>query len=133
MGLDKQGETILVVDDEAAVGALVKRILETAGYAVLLAGGAQAAINLYAEHRTTVALLFTDVKMPRMSGLELADHVLQLEPHLPILFMSGSDWSISRGFGCVAKPFKQAELVRRVGEVLACRRPPVMHETEIAA
>jgi CheY-like chemotaxis protein len=133
MGLDKQGETILVVDDEVAVGALVKHFLETAGHAVLLADDAQAAITLYAEHQTTVALLLTDVRMPRMSGPELADYVLQLKPQLPVLFMSGGDWSISRGFGCVAKPFKQAELVRRVGEALACQRSPVMQETEITA
>jgi hypothetical protein len=133
MGLDKQGEMILVVDDDAAVGALVKHFLEKAGYAVLLADDARAAINLYVDHQASVALLLTDVKMPRMCGPELADHVLQLEPQLPVLFMSGDDRSASRGFGCVAKPFRQAELVRRVGEALACQRSPVMQEAEIAA
>jgi CheY-like chemotaxis protein len=133
MGRDKQGKTILVVDDEAVVGAVVKHFLETAGYAVLLAGDAKVAINLYLQHQATVALLLTDVRMPSMSGPDLADYVLRLEPQLPVLFMSGSDWSLSRGFGCVAKPFKQAELVRRVGEALACQRSPVVQKTEIAA
>ncbi len=133
MGLGEQRETILVVDDEAVVGALVKLFLETAGYTVLLAADAQAAITLYAEHQTTIALLLTDVRMPRMSGPELADYVRQREPQLPVLFMSGSDYGVNHGFGCVAKPFKPAELVRRVGEALACRPSPVMQEMAIAA
>jgi two-component system cell cycle sensor histidine kinase/response regulator CckA len=111
----KSGQTILVVDDDYAIRKLVKILLEIEGYAVLTADGAETALKLYDQ--STVELLLTDVVMPNMDGLELADQLLQREPHLRVLFMSGSD-NASRGFGCVAKPFTGAGLIRRVGEVL---------------
>ena len=107
--------TILVVDDDCAIRTLVKVYLETEGYSVLIADDGETAMRLYDQ--STVALVLTDVIMPRMNGLELADHLLRQEPQLRILFMSGSG-DASRGFGCVAKPFTEAGLLRRVGEVL---------------
>lgn len=117
MGPDKSSQTILVVDDDSAIRKLVKVFLEIEGYAVLIAEDAATAMKLYTVHQATVALLLTDVIMPNMNGLELADHLLRREPQLRILFMSGSE-NASRGFGCVAKPFTGTGLVRRVGEVL---------------
>ena len=111
----KPSRTILVVDDDCAIRMLVKALLETEGYAVLIAADAETALKLFDS--STVALLLTDVVMPDMNGPELADQLLRREPQLPILFMSGSE-DASRGFGCVAKPFTGAGLIRRVGEVL---------------
>lgn len=120
MELRKQSQTILVVDDDCAIYKLVKLLLELEGYTVLTADSAESAMTLYREHQSAVALLVTDVEMPNASGLELADRVLQLEPGLRILFMSAIG-GVRRGFGCVAKPFTQAQLIGRVGEVLASR------------
>jgi two-component system cell cycle sensor histidine kinase/response regulator CckA len=114
---DKSSQTILVVDDDCSIRTFVKLFLEIEGYAVLIAHDAETAMKLYTEHQSTVALLLTDVVMPNISGLELADQLLRREPQLRILFMSGSE-DASRGFGCVAKPFTGTGLVRRVGEVL---------------
>ncbi len=111
----KSTQTILVVDDDRAIRTLVKALLEVEGYAVLIADGAVTAMKLYDE--STISLLLTDVVMPNIDGLELADQLLQREPQLRILFMSGSE-NANRGFGCVAKPFTGAGLIRRVGEVL---------------
>jgi DNA-binding response OmpR family regulator len=119
---DKSSQMILVVDDDCSIRTFVKLFLEIEGYAVLLAENAETAMKLYTQHQSTVALLLTDVVMPHMNGLELADQILQREPQLPILFMSGSE-DVSRGFGCVAKPFTVAGLVRRVGEILESRSP----------
>ena len=116
MGQGKSTQTILVVDDNPSIRTLVKGVLETEGYAVLLADGAETAMTLYDQ--STVALLLTDVAMPVIDGLELADQLLRREPQLRILFMSGSE-NVSRGFGCVAKPFTGAGLIHRVGEVLS--------------
>ena len=107
--------TILVVDDDCAIRTLVKTLLEIEGYAVLIADDGKTAMKLYDQ--STVALLLTDVVMPNMNGLELADQLLQREPELRILFMSGTG-DANRGFGCVAKPFTAAGLLRRVSEVL---------------
>jgi two-component system cell cycle sensor histidine kinase/response regulator CckA len=111
----KSTQTILVVDDDCAIRTLVKTLLEIEGYAVLMADGAESAMKLYEQ--SNVALLLTDVVMPDINGLELADQLLRREPQLRILFMSGSE-DANRGFGCVAKPFTGAGLIRRVGEVL---------------
>jgi CheY-like chemotaxis protein len=112
---DKLHQTILVVDDDYAIRRFVKIVLENEGYDVLAADGAESAMKLYDQ--STVALLLTDVVMPSIDGLELADRLLRREPQLRILFMSGSE-NASRGFGCVAKPFTGVGLIRRVGEVL---------------
>lgn len=111
----KLNQMILVVDDDNAVLKLIKMVLETEGYDVLTADGAKTAMRLY--NQSPVSLLLTDVVMPNIDGPELADLLLQREPQLRVLFMSGSE-SASRGFGCVAKPFTAAGLIRRVGEVL---------------
>jgi CheY-like chemotaxis protein len=127
----KSSQTILVVDDDCAIRTLVKTFLEIEGYAVLIADDAEAAMTLYKEHQSTVALLLTDVVMPNMNGLELADQLLLREPQLRVLFMSGSD-DASRGFGCVAKPFTIPGLIRRVGEVLESRPPAQVARTAAA-
>jgi CheY-like chemotaxis protein len=116
--VERNKQTILVVDDNSLVCGLVKSFLETAGYAVLMAGGARAAMLLYEEHKVSIAMVLTDVVMPETGGLELADWILQRDPRQRVLFMSGSEQSVSRGFGCVAKPFKRAELIGRVAYVL---------------
>jgi DNA-binding response OmpR family regulator len=114
----KPNKTILVVDDHCAISKLVKLFLEIEGYTVFTADTAQTAMNLYKEHQSAVSLLLTDVEMPDGSGLDLVERVLKLEPGLRILFMSAIGGA-RRGFGCVAKPFTQAELIGRVGEALA--------------
>jgi len=119
---DKSSQTILVVDDDCSIRTFVKLFLEIEGYAVLIAENAETAMKLYTQHQSAVALLLTDVVMPNMNGLELADQLLRREPQLRILFMSGSE-DASRGFGCVAKPFTVAGLIRRVGEVLESPLP----------
>jgi len=53
-----------------------------------------------------------------MNGVDLADRILQLDSHLPVLFMSGDAPRLNLRFGCLAKPFKSADLVGRVAQVL---------------
>ena len=85
---------------------------------MLATGDAESAMRLYEQHQSAVALLLTDVVTPNMNGLELADRVLQLEPRMRILFMSATE-GVSRGFGCIGKPFTRAQLISRVGAGLA--------------
>jgi len=106
----KKNRTILVADDEPYVRDVVKTVLQEAG--------AHAALSLWERHQARVALLLTDVRMPKMNGLELADRILEREPRVRVLFMSGSDSSACRGFGCLAKPFTGAQLVGRVAAAL---------------
>jgi len=118
MTRDAQNGTILIVDDNLDVRAFAQVFLEHAGYSVVTAADGEEGLRYYETHRSSIALLLTDVTMPNMNGLELADRVLGLDSQLPVLFMSGDTWSADRGFGCVAKPFRPAQLVERVSRVL---------------
>lgn len=118
MKLDAYRDTILLVDDNLDIRACAQVFLEHAGYPVVAAADGEEGLRHYETHRSNIALLLTDVMMPNMNGLELADRVLGLDSQLPVLFMSGDAWGADRGFGCVVKPFKSAELVARVRQVL---------------
>jgi len=115
---DSQPRTILVVDDNFHIRTLAKAFLQTAGYTVVTAADGEEALHFYEKHQSSIVLLLTDVRMPNVDGLELADRILGIDSQLPVLFMSGDAWSADRGFGCIAKPFLSAELVERVCRVL---------------
>jgi two-component system cell cycle sensor histidine kinase/response regulator CckA len=110
--------TILVVDDDVDIRVCAKVFLERAGYSVVTATDGDEGLRYYETHQSRILLLLTDVMMPKIDGLELADRVLGIDSKLPVLFMSGGAWSPFRGLECVAKPFRSAELVERVSRVL---------------
>ncbi len=110
--------TILVVDDNVDSSAFTRHFLETAGWRVLTAADGAEALRFYEQHRSRIVLLLTDVRMPNIDGLELAERVLSIDSQLPVLFMTGSFWIPKRGVQCIAKPFRSAELVDRVRRVL---------------
>ena len=83
------GELILVVDDEADVCGVVRRILEKHGYRVLTAAEGSEAMDLFAQHRAEVRAVLTDMMMPEMDGPSLVRTLRHLEPQLPILGMTG--------------------------------------------
>jgi CheY-like chemotaxis protein len=118
MSDDTPRGTILLVDDNVEILRLAKRLLEIAGYAVIAADDGRKGLRLYVEHQSSIVLLITDVTMPNMGGLELADHVLGMDSKLPVLFMSGDTWRFHRGLQCLAKPFRPDELIEMVNRVL---------------
>jgi PAS domain S-box-containing protein len=125
-------ETILVVEDEAAVRDVTRRILAAAGYRVLTADCGAEALRLCREHPGEIGLLLSDVVMPRMGGRECANQALRLRPGLRVLFMSGyAEEAIAQqgvlqpGTRLLGKPFSAAELTRQVREVLHGPLPPV--------
>jgi CheY-like chemotaxis protein len=80
---------VLVVDDDVAVGAIAARILERAGYGVCLAFSGTLALAALASGEWDFALVLSDIRMPGMSGLELAHEIQRGWPALPIVLMSG--------------------------------------------
>jgi DNA-binding response OmpR family regulator len=118
MEADEQPGTILVVDDDASIRGVVKAFLEAAGYTVVIARDGELGLDCFKQNRATIALLLTDIVMPNMNGLDLADRVLELDGKLPVLFMSGTAGNADRGYGCVKKPFRGSELLARVVAVL---------------
>jgi PAS domain S-box-containing protein len=113
-----QGETILVVEDEAAVRRLTSRILVREGYTVLEAANGQEAIQTWEAHPGEIDLLLTDVVMPGMSGKELAEE-LGIEP----VFMSGYTDDVMlrhgvEGLRLVQKPFDAQTLLGSIRSAL---------------
>jgi PAS domain S-box-containing protein len=118
--------TILVVEDEAGIRALVRKILRRQGYEVLEAANGQDALTLCREHVQRVDLLITDVLMPQMGGRELVER-LQTQGHdMKVLYVSGytDDTSVysndlPAGTAFLQKPFTLGSLLDKVKEVLA--------------
>jgi two-component system, cell cycle sensor histidine kinase and response regulator CckA len=110
--------TILVVDDNVDIRWFARLFLETAGYAVVTAADGQEGLRLYQQHQSDIVLLLTDVVMPNLNGLELAHRVLEIDPQLPVLFMSGQAGGGYRGSEFLAKPFRPTALVEGVGRAL---------------
>jgi signal transduction histidine kinase/ActR/RegA family two-component response regulator len=84
------GETILVVEDEASVLAMGRMILQDCGYRTLEASSGVEALELWRQHQDSIQLLLTDMVMPHgLSGLELAQQMVAQRPSLKVLFTSG--------------------------------------------
>ena len=118
-------ETVLVVEDEASLRTLICHVLQNHGYRVLQAGNGVAALMESRQNSMeSVDLLITDIMMPKMGGLELADQIRYEVPDIRILFMSGYageidiDEILSRGGDFIKKPFMPDALVAQVRETL---------------
>jgi CheY-like chemotaxis protein len=83
------GATILVVDDEPVIRALVVRALTLAQFDVASAGNGKDALRLVAEGRVQPAVLVTDIDMPGMNGIELAARLLAMRPAIRVVMMTG--------------------------------------------
>ncbi len=112
------GPTILVVDDDGEVREIIVEFLSQAGYRILQAGGGTEALRIVAE-TPDIDLVITDVRMPDISGLDLADMVERQRRHLKVILISG--FFVCKGVGrrVVRKPFRMQELQEAVREELA--------------
>jgi two-component system, cell cycle sensor histidine kinase and response regulator CckA len=127
-------ETLMVVEDEAAVRALIKRTATTLGYRCLQAADAREAFAVLQEEQGRVDLVITDVVMPGMSGGQLGDTLAQEYPSIPVLYTSGfaNDDVIRRGLLDANRPFLQKpytpdELARKIREVLEAQEANEHH------
>ncbi|HUQ48439.1 MAG TPA: ATP-binding protein [Gemmatimonadaceae bacterium] len=117
--------TMLVVDDDTSVLQVVSRILRGHGYDVIQASGGDEALKIYNENPSAIHLVLTDIVMPGMTGLDLANAFEQLTPGVKILFMTGygverlTDRELEKGrTGLVLKPFTPTALLTQVGDIL---------------
>ena len=86
-----RGELVLLVDDEESMLEATSEVLDFLGYKVIEAGNGQIALDILKSKEHKVELLFTDIVMPEMGGLELAEEARKLYPEMPILFTTGYD------------------------------------------
>jgi len=118
-------ETILLVEDEAAVRMLTKMILERAGYRVVEAMRAEEAEAIHQAFSGSIDLLLTDVVLPGLSGSDLYQRLSKASPQLKVVYMSGytddtvfRTGRLERGVPFVQKPFTADALTKRIRETL---------------
>lgn len=123
VGVPHGSETILLVEDDAAVREITRHVLSRVGYTVLEASGATKAMQMAEEYEGSIHLMLTDVVMPRTSGSVLAERLRSMRADMRVMFMSGyTDETISRhgipksGLHFIQKPFTP----RGIAEAVRC-------------
>jgi len=120
-----QGETVLIVEDEASILKLAQHFLERLGYTTLAASTPNNAMALAEEYAGHIHLILTDVVMPEMNGRKLAESLKVHYPTIKVLFMSGYTAHIiehqgvlEEGFNFIEKPFSMKDLGVKVRAIL---------------
>jgi CheY-like chemotaxis protein len=117
-------ETILVVEDDELMRDLVRDVLEMNGYSVLTAASSEEALREAED--SNIDLVITDVVMPGMTGVDLAEKIREHHPRLQILFMSGytdralvARGVLEPGVNFISKPFSNRALTALAREILS--------------
>jgi len=123
-------KTILVVDDDLSVLTVVKCMLESSDYNVLLANNADVAVRMAERDDLSIDLLLTDVVMPDLNGPDLAQRIQAIRPEIKVLFMSGCTDSdvvrvkvLGHEMGFLPKPFTSDSLLETVQRILIAPAP----------
>jgi DNA-binding response OmpR family regulator len=128
------GEVVLLVDDDSGLRAEMARALEQAGYHVLVAADGAQALEVLHDYDGLVDLAVTDLHMPEIDGVELARRLLELDPEIRLLFISGDGPSgllrsglLGPGAGArfLGKPFGVQTLLEQVRYALSSAQPLV--------
>ncbi|MBN2353443.1 MAG: response regulator [Spirochaetales bacterium] len=121
----KGDESILLVEDEEVFREMVNKALEKYGYNVLNAGNPGEALLICEQYANPIHLLITDVVMPHLSGIKLAERLLKIRPEMKVLYISGYFNNASAKnpeFGqdtyFLQKPFSPSELEQKVRKIL---------------
>ena len=118
---------VLVVEDDALLRMHAAEMIEEAGFHVLEADGADAAIR-FLESRTDIRIIFTDIDMPgSMNGLKLAHAVANRWPPIKIVATSGHfhvrDGDLPDGGRFIAKPYRSSEIINALCELTGTAAP----------
>jgi CheY-like chemotaxis protein len=119
-----QGRVVLAVDDDLRIRSYMKTIFENEGIQVIEAREGLEALVLFHKWHTKVELVVTDIRMPCMTGTDLAVSLRSIRPTLPVVFVSGElplAWmnDPKAGFSFVAKPFAPKLLLDAAAQLLA--------------
>jgi len=124
-GLSHGTETVLLVENEESVRTLTRSLLEEAGYTVIEASNGAQALEVAGRRSGPIHLLLTDVVMPGMNGRVLAKKMIEAQPKMKVIYISGYTGSFSShgelfdaAATLVQKPFSRATLLRKLREAL---------------
>ncbi len=116
-------KTILIVDDNPNMSSLLAEMLEVFHYDAIRANDGHDALEKI--NKNDIAMVITDMRMPRMSGLELLQNIKERKPKLPVVLISGysvdevgSDIVKNKADGFLNKPFMMADIERLLSELL---------------
>ena len=120
---DIGGHLVLVVDDDSRVRSYIRAILQSAGVNVLEAGDGLEALEVFHASKSRVDLVITDIRMPRMSGTDLASSLRLDAPAMPLILVSGEGAPpemIDPGNGVlfIEKPFAPKALLEAASQFL---------------
>jgi two-component system, cell cycle sensor histidine kinase and response regulator CckA len=122
-------ERVLAAEDDPAVRLLLKRVLESAGYRVSVAGNGQEAAALFAGRPDEFDVVVLDVVMPELGGREAYERMKAVRPDIPVLFTSGYsenavdvDFVLKPGMRLIQKPYAADDLLRAIRQVLDAQR-----------
>src|SRR6185437_8140392 len=116
--MSQAAKTILVVDDDPLVLDYASNVLEDCGYQVLTAADGAAALTLLCDN-AAIDLLFTDVVMPGLDGIEVARRACEESPGLKVLFTSGYAAAAIPAGRMLKKPYRPRQLAGQIAEMLA--------------
>lgn len=122
---NRASETVLLVEDEERILKLTKTMLERRGYAVAAFTGTDEAVRFAGEHADDIHVLITDVVMPKMNGLQLAQEIKKACPSIKILYVSGYTADVIAQQGVLdedahflQKPFSQSDLNAKLRKII---------------
>jgi two-component system cell cycle sensor histidine kinase/response regulator CckA len=120
VAVERGTETVLLVEDEAALRAITSEFLQSHGYTVLAAGNGIGALEICRTHPSPIELLLTDVVMPGLSGPEVAKAALAMRPEMRVMYMSGyidrqiDLDTLSSGKTFLQKPYSLVDLSHKI-------------------
>lgn len=118
-------ETILLVEDEATLSMLLKTILTSKGYTVLSADDGEEACKIYREHKKKIALVISDIGLPRLNGEEVFKRIREMNPKAKVVLASGfvepdkkSDLLKAGVAQFILKPYSPADVLKIIRQVI---------------
>ena len=118
-------ETILVIEDDAALLAFMHKMLTKLGYRVIVAVDGQDGIDMFRHNAAAIQLVITDMVMPRKSGRQVYDEIRRIKPDIRVLFSSGYSANVIPQLGglgenaeFLSKPVQPTVLLKKVREML---------------
>jgi PAS domain S-box-containing protein len=123
-GLLQGPETILLVEDDDSLRGVIANFLKKCGYSVLEAMDCNDAVLICEKYKSSIHLMLTDIVMPQLSGLELAEVVASYHPETKVIYMSGRSERVAfnqnmlQSLTFIQKPFKMADLLLKIRTIL---------------